>query len=694
MIATVVSLIVFLDSERDDEESNDERKPLVDKNAVSQQNVAGLPPRHESKETNRGLFRARKSKDWKSSASVTKSSAAWGESEGAVQDTREDPLYITMLNFIMFCTLATKSEALWDFPRLVVQYGGVYFILIYLLMTFVFVFPLVHMELFVGQWCQSGAVKATRSYGRGFEFIGVMIVFLIFTQVVVGFDQSYYFLRHFYFILTDAENIVKCTKELGQGYTEHCVSMVNDKECRETLGEAYFFYEYRCINDSSRVTLFRSASKAYAKQLKLQGWYWGDYEISRPIYIGTICAIMTVVGILGFSFIRIATCAIGILYLIVILLMIIPFLSLEVGTKTTITNSLVTASTPESIFSRETYYWAFLYGIRTCGPGLSGLLCASSFRPRKSNAFLLTYAIFIVNLFYGLVVSFLFLALVRAKRSNVVLFSEDTSIEESLYFIGGVLTEVFLAHDVSPVWIMMLTLATYLFHLGAMSPYLICVLAFVRDHFTQNRRLWAISFSAASALVIFAVSFPLHANVEQVFIDLYKITIMIILFAILIVFVHIYGSREFMIDLCEVYELKEGEWAPRTATNSAQFYIYLIIPFGLLAAATSGIMAERQRYKRIVGDVVFKGVVILAVICFGWRLYENVKEDKSLGSFFKVNEEHPSYKRISSGWRNKNKPWSKRDGGKGGTLSVQSSDCSTEFVNISDYFHGREDARV
>ncbi|VDL76854.1 unnamed protein product [Nippostrongylus brasiliensis] len=83
-----------------------------------------------------------------------------------------------------------------------------------------------------------------------------------------------------------------------------------------------------------------------------------------------------------------------------------------------------------------------------------------------------------------------------------------------------------------------------------------------------------------------------------------------------------------MIDLCEVYELKEGEWAPRTATNSAQFYIYLIIPFGLLGAATSGIMAERQRYKRIVGDVVFKGVVILAVICFGWRLYENVKEDR------------------------------------------------------------------
>ncbi|VDP17724.1 unnamed protein product [Heligmosomoides polygyrus] len=82
---------------------------------------------------------------------------------------KADPFYVKIVNCLMFCALAHKSGTMWDFASNVLTNGGLFFMIIYWFMTFVIMFPILHLEIFVGQWCQSGIVKTMRSYGKGFE---------------------------------------------------------------------------------------------------------------------------------------------------------------------------------------------------------------------------------------------------------------------------------------------------------------------------------------------------------------------------------------------------------------------------------------------------------------------------------------------------------------------------------------------
>ncbi|KAK6026377.1 hypothetical protein OSTOST_07679 [Ostertagia ostertagi] len=66
------------------------------------------------------------------------------------------------------------------------------------------------MEIFVGQWCQSGIVKTMRSYGKGFEFIGILITILLYFRATVGIHNSYPVAKHIVNLLRDPEIIVTC----------------------------------------------------------------------------------------------------------------------------------------------------------------------------------------------------------------------------------------------------------------------------------------------------------------------------------------------------------------------------------------------------------------------------------------------------------------------------------------------------
>ncbi|KAK5985907.1 hypothetical protein GCK32_020313, partial [Trichostrongylus colubriformis] len=60
-------------------------------------------------------------------------------------------------------------------------------------------------------------------------------------------------------------------------------------------------------------------------------------------------------------------------------------------------------------------------------------------------------------------------------------------------------------------------------------------------------------------------------------------------------------------------------------------------------------------WSELLKNVVIDGIIIVAVICFGYRLYVNVRDDQGLASFFTITPEHISYKRISSGWKRSKK---------------------------------------
>ncbi|EYC20796.1 hypothetical protein Y032_0021g427 [Ancylostoma ceylanicum] len=96
--------------------------------------------------------------------------SSWNQPSNASSSGQKgDALFPQVVDLLMLCCILTSTYTLWCFPILVLQLGGFYFIIIYLLMLFMIVFPVLHLEIFVGQYCQAGVFKACRSYGLAYE---------------------------------------------------------------------------------------------------------------------------------------------------------------------------------------------------------------------------------------------------------------------------------------------------------------------------------------------------------------------------------------------------------------------------------------------------------------------------------------------------------------------------------------------
>ncbi|KAK5979774.1 hypothetical protein GCK32_022497, partial [Trichostrongylus colubriformis] len=73
--------------------------------------------------------------------------------------------------------------------------------------------------------------------------------------------------------------------------------------------------------------------------------------------------------------------------------------------------------------------------------------------------------------------------------------------------------------------------------------------------------------------------------------DIYLLVIFMFVAMMVVVFIHIYGSREYLIDLCEVYVLEERQSPIRSATNSWQFVVFTVVAFLFLVSFMTGCFA-------------------------------------------------------------------------------------------------------
>ncbi|KAK6058443.1 hypothetical protein COOONC_03981 [Cooperia oncophora] len=116
-----------------------------------------------------------------------------------------------------------------------------------------------------------------------------------------------------------------------------------------------------------------------------------------------------------------------------------------------------------------------------------------------------------------------------------------------------------------------------------------------------------------------------------------------------------------MIDLCEVFTLQEGQSPIRSATNSWQFFIFNVVPFICLfiqANIMPGLLGKHARgdniWSELLTNIVIVGLAIVSVVFFGWRLYNNVKDDRGLASCFSPS--HRSIFRLSESVQDGNAP--------------------------------------
>ncbi|XGW19024.1 hypothetical protein V3C99_003104, partial [Haemonchus contortus] len=594
-------------------------------------------------------------------------SSGWGESDDTVQFSLvADRLHIKVANWLMLCGLAQDAEILWNFAKFVMERGGIYFMVIYWFMLFVLVCPVLHMELFVGQWCQSGIVKTMRSYGKGFEFIGIIIMILLFFRAAVGIHYSYPIAKHIFNLIDEPEATVTCTlNTTSLKFARYCVSLVNDMKCKKDKGSGFIYYGTRCTDNTNQIITVTSIAGFYAEGLRSIEPPT-EYDVQRLLYIFVICLVIVAIGVTRFTVVRYVVAIVFAFYSVIFLAMVIPFFSMS-DSISSMMHSLLIATTPESLFEFKTYFYALLHAIKSGGLGLSAFLCASSFRSRGANSFLMTYMTILVNVLFGLISVFYFLCIINAANHNVPMFSKHSDGVEGFDFIFGTLTEIFIAREKSVAWLILYNFAVYLTSVSAFCGCLISLYGFVRDHAQNDRRLWMSFTTVIYALAIFVYS-SLGGWVEtaeewrRISRHMFTMSIYIIVASMVVVFIHIYGAREYIIDLCEVFVLEEGQSPVRSATNSWQFAVFNVVPFLYLIIQANVMPATLRQHSRLenvwsdsLTKVVINALGIIVVISFGWRLYNNVKDDKGLSSFFTITPEHISYKRISSGWKTSRK---------------------------------------
>ncbi|KJH50837.1 hypothetical protein DICVIV_02987 [Dictyocaulus viviparus] len=122
-----------------------------------------------------------------------------------------------LVDILMFCGLIINPSLLWISPTNAFLYGGVYFFIPYILTYLLLAFPLIHLEIFVGQLHQCNILAIFRRYGWAFQSIGILIFIQFFIQSVRNIEISYVALEHVKNVLQDLTDMLSCQSERYRG---------------------------------------------------------------------------------------------------------------------------------------------------------------------------------------------------------------------------------------------------------------------------------------------------------------------------------------------------------------------------------------------------------------------------------------------------------------------------------------------
>ncbi|EYC25856.1 hypothetical protein Y032_0011g1426 [Ancylostoma ceylanicum] len=122
-----------------------------------------------------------------------------------------------LMDMLMFCGLVLNSGPIWNFPQNTMNHGGAVFLLVYLVVAVLFLFPMLHLELFVGQRHQAHICKVFRSYGRAYEGFGVAVFILTFMRSQHHIQESYPIFTHLGNVFVNVTSLISCRAEMFQG---------------------------------------------------------------------------------------------------------------------------------------------------------------------------------------------------------------------------------------------------------------------------------------------------------------------------------------------------------------------------------------------------------------------------------------------------------------------------------------------
>ncbi|EYC25841.1 hypothetical protein Y032_0011g1417 [Ancylostoma ceylanicum] len=583
-----------------------------------------------------------------------------------------------IIDVLMFCGLTLSSLSLWVFPVKIALHGGVVFIVLYVLVTILVAFPILHLEIFVGQRHQTGICKTFQSYGKAFEGFGAAIFFLTFILSVQTIQDSYLHFVHTKNVLFFSKEIMSCRR-----YRERasCASIYDDSQCRLRYGPHFRYHNETCIDHDNTTTRSPTVAEKYCRSLDTSSPY--DFDMQRLIlYFALFCTIATI-SMGGLKAIRIVLAFAYALFLTTFLITVMYFPTLaKIGD---VINALWSVTTWKSLAYFETYSETLHLVFNSCGVALWGVMSAASLRSRNASSCKLALAMVANNLLVSFLSTALAFSIVVAfKNKNPSALDYGLQKGEFMY-VFGVLTEVMMYEMNSPIWVFVNSIANLLAKVLRIFAPVIIVCVAIRDYAPARHQLsytfaatvsvcaagyvltWTRCYQSPSAQLSLGITLKttvflsistfnptiqsFRSYFAHLFTELYAAYYLLMVAGIVFVFIHIYDVREYVIDLCELYPDDRLRPLPVRLMNSTCYTFYdSIILICLIVAMVELVNASKEREETslllIFADRVATTAPILIVVVYFLVSLNKAHRIKQYWTLFSITSEHPSFERI------------------------------------------------
>ncbi|KAK5970438.1 hypothetical protein GCK32_008942, partial [Trichostrongylus colubriformis] len=485
-------------------------------------------------------------------------------------------------DWLWFCCLVTTDVNFLYFQGEFVKHGGAYFLLVYLLMIYFIVFPVLHLEIFVGQLCQAGVCKTFNMYGRLFIGFGVVIFLMGCLRSAFFVQRSYLVSVHMWNIMRNAESVASCQRPEFKlpNSALYCTSIVNDKECRAKEG-AMYFYGSKCINDTQNVKTNMPAAEQYFSHTfnASEGSFTlTDRTQPLPKCLTSILHCDPVIcaddrTVLFHS--EYVECVENIDEAVN------TGLTLQLSGQTSILVFSVQLCDVKAIFALQTYMQALYYGVLTTGVALTGMLCSSSFRYQQGDSYRLACAVAINNVLVNFFSCFLALCVASVFESTPRFGSSYQPRKSGFLYSIGTVPEVLLYKDRSPFWIIAFTLICVItnactfagkplqllavkltkVNLALTAGGAATTCALVRDNVKSHVEYWtAAGITLFCTIGLLLCLIRCHPSVglpwERILQEMFNMNIFFTMAIMIMVFIQVYGPREFIIDMAEISRIR------------------------------------------------------------------------------------------------------------------------------------------
>ncbi|EYC32261.1 hypothetical protein Y032_0003g1483 [Ancylostoma ceylanicum] len=564
----------------------------------------------------------------------------------------------TFVDTMMLLGLMLSTDSIWVFPLETLKNGGFFFLIIYFFTSFYVVVPLLHLEIFVSQICQSGIVKAMQLHGVAFAGVGFGIVVLTVLRHHVGLHRGYYYLAHIFRLFENAEAVVSCESKYVKNKTT-CVSIFADRLCRH-FNYGRFYINGTCMPDASFLDSVITASDSYAEYLL----NLGEGNMDLTIVVIQLCVLLFL-STLG---LRVLRFLIAFIYVVTMLFYGTAVFNFPYRKTHEVVQLVLAYSNPKVFFDVETYASALRLSISSAGLCVCGLFCASSFRKRNGNSYFIAWLAFwcnYISCFMSVFATVVVVALMReGSPGSLLSFSVN---KQGLEFSGATIPEFFSStHNVFTYVLILYFGGSYMINWSYSFAVFFVFHSLLRDHLSSRsyvfNTLVLIAYCSASCLYYMFCTWRLAHGIHSVEEGAVKFSTNLYICLMVFVFVHNYGIRELEIDMVSLLGEYEGwfSWINVTKTLSGYGYsMFILMVLQIIDShrisswmqfswwfEKTPIVESKYSETNYISTLI---IVTPALIPFLYFLHKamELKRFEKFSKLFAIRPEHPSFIRLN-----------------------------------------------